>query len=77
MKPSKKMWFYSKNDLFHQVGLKSKNGNQLGSILHVNMKEPKTPGTTWNHLKKCDFVPKMIYFTKRGKIWNENQLGSL
>ena len=64
MEPSTKKWFCSKTDLFHQAGLKSENGNQLGSIYHVNIKEPKTPGTTWNHLKKYNFVPKMIYFTK-------------
>ena len=35
------MWFCNKNDLFYQAGLKSENGNQLGSILHVNKNEPK------------------------------------
>ena len=32
MEPSKKMLFCSKNDFFHQVGLKAENENQLGSI---------------------------------------------
>ena len=33
----------------------------------VFIKEPKTPGTTWNHLKNARFVPKMIFFTKWAK----------
>ena len=71
------MRFCSKNDLFHQVGLKAENENQLGSILHVNIKEPKTPGTTWNHLK-MRFCAKNDLFHQVGlKAENGNQLGSI
>ena len=71
------MWFCNKNDLFHQAGLKAENGNQLGSILHVNKNEPKTPGTTWNHLKMW-FCAKNDLFHQVGlKAENGNQLGSI
>ena len=40
MEPSKKIHFCSQNDLFHNI-----------SCIFVNIKEPKTTGTTWNHLK--------------------------
>ena len=45
MEPSKKYIFFPKIICFPKW-TKSENGNQLGSILHVNKNEPKTPGTT-------------------------------
>ena len=46
-------------------------------ITLFNIKEPKTPGITWNHLKNVFFV-SMIYFTKRAQNpKNGNQLGSI
>ena len=66
MEPSKKCTFVPKMIYFTKQAKNLKNGNQLDSIYDVNIKEPKTQGTTWNH-PKCTFVPKMIYFTKQAK----------
>ena len=69
MAPSKKMHFCHKNDLFYQTGSKSENGSQLGSILHVNIKEPTTPGTTLNHLKHSSLFQKWFISPSGLEIW--------
>ena len=69
MKPSKKYDFVPKMIYFNQAGFKFENGNQLGSLLHVNIKEPKTPGTTWNHLKNAILFQKWFISPSGLEIW--------
>ena len=64
MEPSKKSSFVPKMINFTKLAIKSENENLLGSILFVDIKEPKTPGTTWNHLK-MHFSSKNDLLTKR------------
>ena len=77
MEPSKKSFFVPKNNLFPQMDYRSENGNQLGSIKHVNKKEPITQGTTWNHLKNGILFKNDLFHQAGLKAENGNQLGSI
>ena len=77
MEPSKNPFFVPKMIYFPKRTKDQKMGTSWVPYNLLTLKEPKTPGTTWNHLKMHFCYKNDLFYQTGSKSENGNQLDSM